>query len=676
MELTVRCMIMKRILQIGIALPVVLASAGSLHSQNIDSKNFGYSMKIQMDNHGAMGRYVYPEGEAAALRAGKLGLEYPIGSGVEHLFGSGIWVGGLLDTARIGTSPQIRGVSVAYEGWAGPLHEFFPTGGLGDTIWRGGRGIPKPAGWDAYWGDNLHYAPIADDERYMKYNDFVRTNISQHVPLNLEVIQRGYAWDDPYADAILIFEYTIFNRGAKQIDSTFVGFFFEADVGPINAPGPWWQRNFTGYFSNSRTAYVHNPSDRGSTPAGVALLSTSATPLDSLRYAFRWFPGPNTPPNDVGKYQMMSSGIINPSEFPSLSDSRFIFSFGPFTLRPFSQTGDSLTIAIAVVSGSDPAGNHLRKMQSNAERALDIYLNQGIRLPATPPSPPLRMEVGFRKVKLNWRWTPADSVGPNGRNDPETNWDRTNKVARRYPNRISPPYPPGVNPDSGGRNFSAYKLWRSEYPRTADRPIPPDNSFTLMAQWDDPTDDFEYGTGLVYEFVDSNLVRGKDYTYAVTSKSIPNLAEQEIVVGDTVITVEVPVEPLESRISTNAVGIRLPFSTSQELGQVAVVPNPYRTDHPYTFESGGYEGLSTNWDENKRLIKFINLPEKCTIKIFSLAGDLIRTIEHDGGSGTFPRGDVEVPLLSESNRALASGIYIFTVESNLGLQTGKFVIIR
>ena len=61
---------------------------------------------------------------------------------------------------------------------------------------------------------------------------------------------------------------------------------------------------------------------------------------------------------------------------------------------------------------------------------------------------------------------------------------------------------------------------------------------------------------------------------------------------------------------------------------------------------------------------------------FSLAGDLVRTVQHDGGTGVFPRGDVDVPLLSESNRAMASGVYLFTVESEFGVQTGKFVIIR
>ncbi len=33
-------------------------------------------------------------------------------------------------------------------------------------------------------------------------------------------------------------------------------------------------------------------------------------------------------------------------------------------------------------------------------------------------------------------------------------------------------------------------------------------------------------------------------------------------------------------------------------------------------------------------------------------------------------------LISESNRAIASGVYLFTVESEFGKQVGKFVVIR
>ncbi|MBI5472504.1 MAG: T9SS type A sorting domain-containing protein [Ignavibacteriae bacterium] len=648
------------------ALLAIFVADGAL-SQNIDTATIGYLMKVKLDNYGTMGRYAYKEGEAAALRAGKVGLEYPIGAPYEHLFGSGVWIGGLLDTSASGTSSPIRGVSVAYEGWSGPYHEFFPGITPDDRIWRGGVGIPKPAGWDAYWGSQLTYFPIADDERYMRYNDFSK-GVTGHVPLRLEVIQRNYSWNSTYADAIMIVEYTIYNRGVRPVDSTYVGFFFEADVGPISAAN-FWTRNFTGYYKDSRTAYIHNPSDRGSTPAGVTHIDTTSED-PRLRYSFRWFAGNETPSNDAGKYALMSSGRINPDEFPRLSDSRFVFSFGPYSLRPYATSRESLRIAIAVLSGYDIRGNHLRSLQSNAGAALNIYRLQGIRLPKVPPSPPLRAEVGFRKVTLNWRWTPQDSI-QSGFLNPEENWDTTNTVARRYPWRYAPPYPDSINPNRGGRNFEAYKIWRSENPDS------PDQSFTLLRQVDTERDSFEYNTGLEYQYVDSNLVRGKTYVYSVTSKSIPNLVTVKIPgPGGGIIEREVPDSPLESSKQANKLRIDLPFSVSKKLGEVAVVPNPYRTDRDYTLESGGYEGLNSKWDENHRVVKFINLPEKCTIKVFSLAGDLVRTIDHDGGGGAFPTGDHNVTLLSESNRALASGIYIFTVESAFGVQTGKFVIIR
>jgi hypothetical protein len=405
-----------------------------------------------------------------------------------------------------------------------------------------------------------------------------------------------------------------------------------------------------------------------------------------MRYAFRWFPGPQTPGNDAAKYTFISSGIEQEDEYPQLSDSRFVFSCGPFKIRDHDPDSiavgllpDTMKIAMAIVSGYSRTRDPRTVMQRFASRALDIYLNQGIKLPATPPSPPLRAKVGFRRVELDWKWRPGDDT-LYGRPDPENNWDTTNTLARLpIANgdtlwRILNP-PPGIDPTRGGRNFEAYRLWRSENPSY------PDESFTLIKQIDVARDSFQYNTGLEYSFVDSNLVRGKTYVYSVTSMSIPNLAEVRQPPPDTGSTF-VEVEPLESGKLVNATRIDLPFAVSTELGRVSVVPNPYRTDRDYTLESGGYEELSRNWNENKRVIKFINLPTICTIRIFSLSGDLVREVKHNGlespygGQESFPRGDVNVPLLSESNRALASGVYIFTVESEFGVQTGKFVIIR
>ena len=670
-----------------------MMSHAAFSQSNIVRAKQGFSMRVQMDNTGTFGRQAYSPPNPATS-TGLLGLEYPVGQPFEHLFGAGIWVGGYLDTARIGTAPPIKAVSTAYEGWSGPLNEFFPSSSPADTIFRiPGKNAPKPSAWDDYWRAALPFKPISDNDFHMTYTDTSRS-IAQHVPLKLKIIQSSYVWNDTYADAIMIVEYKIINMGTKPIDSAYVGFFFEADVGPLNSP-LYYQRDFTGYYPNSRTAYIHNPVDRGSTPVGCSLLSTSL-PLDSLRYTFQWYPGPQSPANDGARYNTLSSGQIKADEFPSLSDTRFLFGFGPFFIKPSNNpvqypNPDTLKVAVAFISGYDPTGNHLRVLQTNASRALDIYLNQGIRLPATPPSPPLRAEVGFRRVTLNWRWTPADSVG-NRPGDPEANWDSTNQVARRYSDRIANP-PPGYNASRGGRNFESYRVWRSENEGGVDEAgrltPPPDISFVLVKQIDVPTDSFEYNNGespynfdglKPYIFLDSNLVRGKTYWYSVTSKSIPNLVYQQIVIGGQVVTVEVPVDALESRIATNAVPIKpLPFSITHELGKVSVVPNPYRTDKDYTLEGGGYEGSisgSRPWQETNRLIKFINLPEHCTIRVFSLAGDLVRTIQHDGGGGAFPRGDHDMPLLSESNRALASGLYIFTVESEFGAQTGKFVIIR
>jgi hypothetical protein len=641
-------------------------------------KQEGQGIRLQMDNRGTFGRAAYPGGTNSSFPRDSLGLEYPLGSSIEHMYGGGIWIGALVDTSTIpGTNPRVKAVTTAYEGWAGPLWEMAPCTD-NDVFWRASRfDTVAPPGWTQYWGSALPFRPISDNDIYCLYTDYC-TRPSNHVPLGIKVIESSYAWKDPYADGIIINEYRIINTTDRSLEQAYIGFFADADVGPATLAN-YWLRNFTGYDRDSRTAYIHNPDDRGSTPVGITLAYPEPDTAVIHRYTFRWFPGPNTPPNDAGKYDLMGSGIIDPDEYPARSDTRFVFAFGPFRIT----ARDTLKIGVGVICAPN-----IFELKKTAKKCLYIYKNKGIQLPATPPPPPLRVDVGFRRVTLNWRWQPGDEriFGPEY-TDPEANWDTASIVARWEPQRYRSgeqwvrlangdsvkrvfKVPPGLDSTRGGRNFEAYRIWRSE------NPLYPDASFTLLKQFDviGKTDStkFEYETGLEYTFVDSNLVRGKTYVYAVTSKSIPDVVET-LVGGD---TVRVQVDALESSKRKNAVRVDLPFAVSKELGKVSVVPNPYRTDQDYKLENGGYEGLTSRWTENERRIKFINLPEKCTIRIFSLAGDLVRTVRHDGGGGTFPRGDEDVLLVSETNRALASGIYIFTVESDLGVQTGKFVIIR
>ena len=105
---------------------------------------------------------------------------------------------------------------------------------------------------------------------------------------------------------------------------------------------------------------------------------------------------------------------------------------------------------------------------------------------------------------------------------------------------------------------------------------------------------------------------------------------------------------------------------------VKVVPNPYL--------------VSNEWQTSFRLrrLKFINLPSDCYIRIFTLNGELIKILHHQHtetltGLTTVPNnagGDEWWDLLSENRQLIASGVYIFHVQSDVGEQVGKFVVIR
>ncbi|MCK5126894.1 MAG: hypothetical protein KAR42_11620 [candidate division Zixibacteria bacterium] len=96
-----------------------------------------------------------------------------------------------------------------------------------------------------------------------------------------------------------------------------------------------------------------------------------------------------------------------------------------------------------------------------------------------------------------------------------------------------------------------------------------------------------------------------------------------------------------------------------DLDRIHVVPNPYIGRAQW--ETG--DGL--------RKLQFVNLPNECTIRVYTLAGELIRQLDHDNGTGT-----EEWDLLSESYKGIAAGVYLFNVESQYGNYNGKFAVIK
>ena len=112
------------------------------------------------------------------------------------------------------------------------------------------------------------------------------------------------------------------------------------------------------------------------------------------------------------------------------------------------------------------------------------------------------------------------------------------------------------------------------------------------------------------------------------------------------------------------------------LDAIKVVPNPYM--------------VRNNWDTDKQSkhLMFTHLPTKCTIRIYTLAGNLIKIIYHDGNlnsfgtmGGTTPVGGTGGTefwnLLTYNSQMIASGMYLYHIEApGIGNKIGKFAVIQ
>ena len=122
-----------------------------------------------------------------------------------------------------------------------------------------------------------------------------------------------------------------------------------------------------------------------------------------------------------------------------------------------------------------------------------------------------------------------------------------------------------------------------------------------------------------------------------------------------------------------------PEDIEADLGRIRVVPNPYFVTNRAVTSEGTDK------------IFFTHLPPRCTIRIYTLAGELVRTLEHESTDLYSPDvrsaqgdkgGTAAFELLNRYNQALASGVYIFHVEARdesdevIGNKIGRFAIIR
>jgi hypothetical protein len=549
--------------------------------------------------------------------------EYPAGSGTERLFRAAVWVGGI---TTAGDTLVTTGASDVWQASAGSEgFEFAPTAADSDTVIERSSLITSQ-----------YYDPeaISEQDFLSTYTDYLEY-VPNHDPLELRVEQKILGWSYSYMDDIVIIDLTVHNdREEGDIRDVYLGVYGEL----MSANRTFWGDEFGRtpsylhkrvFFEDSlRMMYERNDGfDTLAVGYGafkVLGVESSVMPIDSMNVNFQWWAwqdvGGST--GDNVRYEFMS----NPEDAPDVDDGYvaaygfpkpiLLMSLGPI---PYIAQGDSLRFIFAFVGGMDYEGLLLNS--SWAQRAYDYdYI-----LPAPPPSPPLSVVPSNQRVDLYWEKTPEGAVDPN----------------------------------TGKEDFEGYKIYRR---------LEADTSWTLLAQFDlRPEDDtlldhsMGFNTGLPEtldtgeyaghrHFADDGVSNGFTYVYAITSYDV----------GDE----SAGLESLESATSQNATEVIPGTSpTSEEGAEVGVYPNPYR----------GY----SLWDGSgprDRVLRFYNLPENCVIYVFNLAGDLVKTIEHDDPHS----GEEAWNLITDRDQAIASGLYVYAVEdkSNGHVKRGKFLVIR
>jgi len=411
-------------------------------------------------------------------------------------------------------------------------------------------------------------------------------------------------------------------------------------------------------------------------------------------YSHQWWNWESDPGTDIEKYDYMSAQhsastqmgkhynfLPNPFDVNApVFDYRYLISTGPF-----NNFGPGESIRVVMVSA---VGNGLQGMRENLDFAMKAYYEGSTGNPYQPTD---------WKEDIHWVlpipppipglvYSPASDGAA-----VELSWDNLAETT--------------IDAMLGMIDFEGYKIYRSLYNPSAwemiyacdnrDEPVILTNTDgEIMNPLDAdgnpipvdlPAISHTYrdqgGTFMGREI--SEPIYGLKYYYVVVAfdpnkpatASRPAMASQESAKSNYKKTLEgapLDVIPRYAPIgvsSDNDLGKETPdnaqkrmaASTSAEMKDIKVVPNPYK----------GTALFESRYEDK---ILFTNLPPACKISIYTLTGDLIDTIYHSDGYG-----DELWSLISRNNQKVVSGLYIYVVERKLPTYdkfVGKFVIIR
>lgn len=212
-------------------------------------------------------------------------------------------------------------------------------------------------------------------------------------PVGMKLYQTAYAWTSEHNQDYVIYEYTIKNPTANDMDSIYLGIFGDWDIGNKT-------NNEARFESSKDIGYVYEP---GGYYAGVKALRSNRVNYYTFDMTGQTG-GINISDmfDDGEEYESMTSGIANPQ---SSGDVANIISQGPYKVS----SGDSVVIAFAIL-----AGENLNALKTNAQYAELMYDKmRGIKIKvdniknvscanAADGLIDLNIDLGFPPYTLEW----------------------------------------------------------------------------------------------------------------------------------------------------------------------------------------------------------------------------------------------------------------------------------
>ncbi len=316
-------------------------------------------------------------------------LEFPVGSGVDHLWAAGLWVGAIVDgEPRVSTgqfTPELLAdrddpLDTIYE--SGPGHvrgRRYPMPNADDDR----DGLEDEDRLDGYDNDgdgsiDEDFAAIGKQYFHAVMRDdtpFSLELFPDHHPLGIEVVQESFQWEREDLDHFVGFRFTITNRGDALLEQPYVGMFADFDIGSVaenDLPGLYdgAATAFDRSLVNLTLGYAYGVDATDGAFAGVVIAGP-----DLITSSFQHFAGDQPfdrggdPTNDAERYEALSAHDFDPVPPPgagSPNDIRLLIAAGPF---PDLAPGESVVVDIALVVGE--TRDELIQNAANAVRLAD-----------------------------------------------------------------------------------------------------------------------------------------------------------------------------------------------------------------------------------------------------------------------------------------------------------------